>query len=50
MVNDQIEADIDKVHLFDLVVEFAPLQDLQSVTINVEDSVRLDLSVTRLDD
>ena len=48
MVNDQVEADVDEVHLLDLVMELRPLQHLQCITIDVEGSVGLNLSVAAL--
>ena len=50
MVDNQIKAYIDEVHLLNLVVELGALEDLESVAIDVEDTVRLDFSMTRLDD
>ena len=48
MVYDQVEADVDEVHLFNLVMELRPLQHLQGITIDVKGSIGLDLSVAAL--
>ena len=38
------------MHLFNLIIEFCALKDLKCVAIDVEDAIRLDFSMTRLDD
>ena len=48
MVYDQVEADVDEVHLLDLVMKLGPLEHLQGITIDVKGFVGLDLSVAAL--
>jgi hypothetical protein len=38
------------VHFLDLIVEFGSLKDLQSISENVKDLIRLDFSVPRLNE
>ena len=39
MVHNQVEPDVVQVDLFDLCVEFGPLENFQGVAIDVENSV-----------
>lgn len=48
VVNDEIEAHVSQVHLLHDVVEFGAGEHFKSVSVNVEDTVALDLGVTAL--
>ncbi len=48
MVDNQIKPYISQMHLFNLVVEFGSLKDLKSVSKDVENLVRLNLSMAAL--
>lgn len=48
MVNDKIETHIDQMQLFDHIVKFLSLQNLQCIAINEKSFVAFDFGVTRL--
>ena len=48
VVHDQVEADVSQVHLLHHVEELRPLQYLKSVSIDIKNAVRLNLSMAAL--
>ena len=50
MVDDKIKPHVVEVNLFNLLVEFSSLENLQGITIDVEHLIRLDLSMATLHD
>lgn len=49
MVHDEVEPDVNKVHLFDRLVEFRPLEHLEGIAVNIQDLVGLNFRMTALD-
>ena len=49
VVDDEVKADIVKVHFFDKVVEFCTLKDFQCVSINVKHFIGFNLGMATLD-
>ena len=50
MVHYQVKAHVIQVHLLHLVVELASLEHFESIAIDVEHFIGLNLSVATLDD
>jgi hypothetical protein len=49
MVHNEVEPDVDEVHLFDRLIELRALEHLKGVAVNIQDLVGLNLRVTTLD-